>query len=65
MIHRIAGIAEDCIERAAGRPAARPAQQSGSVGPGPPIVSGPWAKLRVSYVSYITYVHHIFVAPFD
>ena len=45
MIHRIAGIAEGCIERAAGRPAARPAQQSGSVGPGLPTVSGPWAKL--------------------
>ena len=48
MIHRIAGIAGiagDCKERAAGRPAARPAQQSGSVGPGPPIVTGPWSKL--------------------
>ena len=41
----IAGIAEDRIETAAGRPASRPAQQSGSMGPGPSIVSGPWAKL--------------------
>ena len=45
MIHRIAGIAEDCIERAAGRPAARPAQQPGSMAQGPETIGGPGPTL--------------------